>query len=403
MTNDKRAMSRRGVCRQLAAWMAASPLAAQLDLPYTGERVPAIDQLVNVFEFEPICKLRIPRQNYDYIAGGVDNEWSLRRNREAFDKITFRPRMLVNASNLDLSLDLFGTKMSCPILIAPTAGHNLATADGELATAKAAAETETVLILSTNSSQPYEKVAESTKFPKWFQLYPGPDLETTWARADRAKQAGYKVMVLTVDAGYNSHRERLLRNQVKAQVPAGVRSPQTEGRRRVREDEAPAAISRPAVYGLSTTLMHQLDWSFAEELKKRFGGPVLIKGILTGEDGALAVKRGMDGVIVSNHGARYLEYAPATIDVLPEVVEAVGGKIPVLIDSGFRRGTDVLKALALGAKAVCVGRPPLWGLGAFGADGCKRVMELLRTELALAMGLCGKATLKDIDKRVIHM
>jgi isopentenyl diphosphate isomerase/L-lactate dehydrogenase-like FMN-dependent dehydrogenase len=149
--------------------------------------------------------------------------------------------------------------------------------------------------------------------------------------------------------------------------------------------------------------MHKLDWNFFDELKKRWSGPVLIKGILTGEDGALAVKHGADGVIVSNHGARYLEYAPATIDVLPEVVEATQKKIPVLVDSGFRRGTDVLKALALGAKAVCVGRPPLWGLGAYGELGAKRVLELLRTELALAMGLCGRPNLASIDRSVVKL
>lgn len=402
MSNDNSRMSRRGVCRQLAGWMMASPLAAQLDLPYSGERAPAIEELVNVFEFEPICRLKLPRQNYDYIAGGVDAEWSLRNNRAAFDKITFRPRMLVNASNLDLSLELFGAKLSFPVLIAPTAGHGLATPEGEFATARAAASMETVMILSTNSSQPYEKVAETTPFAKWFQLYPGPDMDTTWERVQRAKQSGFTALVLTVDAGYNSHRERLLRNRVQAQVPAGVRSPQTERRRRVREEEE-AVVDRPKMYGLSTTLMHKLDWTFFDELKKRWGGPLLVKGILAGEDGALAVQHGADGVIVSNHGARYLDYAPATIDALPEVVSAVSGKIPVLVDSGFRRGTDILKALALGATAVCVGRPPLWGLGAYGEAGCKRVLELLRTELALAMGLCGKATLKEIDRSVVRM
>jgi len=402
MTKDKVRMSRRGVCRQLAGWMIASPLAAQLDLPDSGDRVPAVEDLVNVFEFEPVCRLRLPSQSYDYIAGGVDSEWSLRNNRTAFDKITFRPRMLVNASKLDLSLELFGSKLSFPVLIAPTAGHGVVTAEGEFATARAAAAVETVMILSTNSSQPYEKVAEETPFPKWFQLYPGPDMDTTWERVERAKRSGFTALAFTVDVSYNSHRERLLRNRVQAQVPAGVRSPQTERRRRVREDEA-AEVDRPKLYGLSTTLTHKLDWTFFEELKKRWGGPLLVKGILTGEDAALAVRHGADGVIVSNHGARILDYAPATIDALPEVVSAVGGKIPVLVDSGFRRGTDVLKALALGAKAVCVGRPPLWGLGAYGEAGCKRVLELLRTELALAMGLCGKATLKDIDRTVIRM
>ncbi|MBK5290096.1 MAG: alpha-hydroxy-acid oxidizing protein [Acidobacteriia bacterium] len=343
--------------------------------------------------------MRLPRQNYDFIAGGVDNEWSLRHNRDAFDKIMFRPRMLVNASNLDLSLTLFGDKVSCPILVAPTAGHGLATPEGELATARAAASVETIQILSTNSSQPLEKVAAATSFPKWFQLYPGPDLEGTWERVQRAKDSGFKTIVLTVDAGYSSHRERLLRNRVRAQVPSGT-STTPQARRRRDESEPP---SRPSVYGLGTTLVHRLDWSFFDDLKKRAGLPVLIKGILTAEDAELAVKHGADGIVVSNHGARYLEYAPATIEVLPEIVAVVNRKMPVLIDSGFRRGTDVLKALALGATAVCVGRPPLWGLGAFGEAGAKRVLELLRTELALAMGLCGKANLAQIDRTLLRM
>jgi isopentenyl diphosphate isomerase/L-lactate dehydrogenase-like FMN-dependent dehydrogenase len=391
-------MNRREAFQALCGFFAASPLARpQQDIPYDGQRIPPVEELVNVFEFEPICKLRIPRQNYDFIAGGVDQEWSLRNNRAAFDRLTFRPRMLVDASDMDLSLDLFGDKISCPILIAPTAGHGLATPEGELATARAAASVETIHILSTNSSQPMEKVAAATNFPKWFQLYPGPDIEGTWEKVQRAKDAGFKTIALTVDAGYNSHRERLLRNRVRAQVPS-TNAPARQIRRR---EEDPAPPSRPSIYGLTTTLMHKLDWRFFDELKKRAGLPVLIKGILVAEDAALAVKHGADGVVVSNHGARYLDYAPATIDVLPEIASAVNGKFPILIDSGFRRGTDILKALALGATAVCVGRPPLWGLGAFGEPGAKRVLELLRTELALAMGLCGKANLKQIDRSVV--
>lgn len=393
-------MNRREALQGFLGFLAGSPLLrGQRDLPYSDHLVPGLEELVNVFEFEPICKMRLPRQNYDFIAGGVDNEWSLRHNRDAFDKIMFRPRMLVNASNLDLSLTLFGDKVSCPILVAPTAGHGLATPEGELATARAAASVETIQILSTNSSQPLEKVAAATSFPKWFQLYPGPDLEGTWERVQRAKDSGFKTIVLTVDAGYSSHRERLLRNRVRAQVPSGT-STTPQARRRRDESEPP---SRPSVYGLGTTLVHRLDWSFFDDLKKRAGLPVLIKGILTAEDAELAVKHGADGIVVSNHGARYLEYAPATIEVLPEIVAVVNRKMPVLIDSGFRRGTDVLKALALGATAVCVGRPPLWGLGAFGEAGAKRVLELLRTELALAMGLCGKANLAQIDRTLLRM
>jgi isopentenyl diphosphate isomerase/L-lactate dehydrogenase-like FMN-dependent dehydrogenase len=378
--------------------LATSPLAkAQLDLPYHPERMPSLEELVNVFEFEPICKSRVSRQAYDFVAGGVDNEWSLRHNREAFDKIILRPRMLVDASNMDLSLSLFGDMLDFPVLVAPTAGHGLLTPEGELATARAAGKLKTVMVLSTNSSQPLEKVATATDFPKWFQLYPGPDIEGTWERVARAVGSGFKTIVLTVDAPYSSHRERLLRNRLREQMPEGFPAP---ARRRRREGEEER---KPHPYGLSTTLMHQLSWPFFDELKAQAKIPVLIKGILTGEDAELAVKHGADGIVVSNHGGRYLEYAPATIEVLPEIVAAVNGKMPVLVDSGFRRGTDILKALAMGAKAVLVGRPPLWGLGAFGEAGAARVLELLRTELALAMGLCGKPNLDSIDRSLLRM
>ncbi len=399
-------LQRRHALGALAGFFAGSPLVrGQQDLADSRERLPALDDLVNVFDFEPVCKARVLKSSYDYVAGGVDNEWSLRHNREAFDKIVFRPRMLVNTSSLDLSTTLFGTKIDFPILIAPTAGHGQLTPDGELATARAAASMQTIMVLSTNSSQPYEKVAAASNFPKWFQLYAGPDMEGTWERVERAKASGFKAIALTVDGPYNSHRERMLRNRIRTAVPPGVNSPQTaRPARRQREEEEgeKKPVSRAQYYGLSTTLIQQLDWSFYDKLKKRAGMPVLIKGILTAEDTALAVKHGADGVIVSNHGARYLEYAPATIEVLAECVDAAGN-MPVLVDSGFRRGTDILKALAIGAKAVLVGRPPLWGLGAYGEPGAKRVLDLLRSELAMAMGLCGKVNLAALDRKLLRM
>jgi isopentenyl diphosphate isomerase/L-lactate dehydrogenase-like FMN-dependent dehydrogenase len=398
-------MNRREAIQGLCGFLAGSPLLrGQLDMPDARERMPDIDDIVNVFEMEPLMKTRVPRQVYQYVAGGVDNEFTLRRNREAFDRITFRPRMLVDASNLDLSLTLFGDRIEAPVLVCPTAGHGAIHTDGELATARGSAAAKTIMILSTNSSFPYEKVAAETPAPKWFQLYPGPDMEGTWDKVARAKSAGFKAITLTVDAGYNSHRERLLRLRQRRQTPEGVGSPQTRTRRQRPDGELqPYESERPKYYGLSTTLMHKLDWRFFDELKQKAGLPVLIKGILAAEDAELAVRHGADGVVVSNHGARYLDYAPATIDVLPEIAQAAGGKLPILVDSGFRRGTDILKALALGATAVCVGRPPLWGLGAYGDAGVQRVLELLRTELALAMGLCGRPTLKSIDRSVIRL
>jgi isopentenyl diphosphate isomerase/L-lactate dehydrogenase-like FMN-dependent dehydrogenase len=393
--------SRRRALRNLLGFIAGSPLLhAQRDIPYTAEHYPNLDDLVNVFEFEPICKARILKSNYDYIAGGVDQEFTMRRNREAFDRILLRPRMLVDTSKMDLSTTLFGTKIASPILTAPCAAHQLAHPDGEMATAKAVAAKNTIMCLSSNSSYPFEKVAEATPNVKWWQLYAREDLNATRDRVERAVGSGYKVVVLTVDAPYNSHRERLLRNRVRSQVPPGAAGGNTSNapRRRVREgEEAPP----PHPYRLEPVLIYKLDWKFYETLRTWAKVPVLIKGILTAEDATLAVKHGADGIVVSNHGGRYLDYSPSSIEVLPEIVEAAGGKYPILIDSGFRRGTDILKALAIGAKAVLIGRPVLWGLGAYGQAGAQRVLDLLETELALAMGLAGKPTIASIDRSLV--
>ena len=386
-------MTRRDTLRNFLLFLAGSPLVrAQKEIPYSPERQPSLDELVNVFEFEPVAKGKVPKHNYDFIAGGVDDEWTLRRNREAFSRITLRPRMLVDVSKLDLSLELFGQRIEMPIVIAPTAGHQQAHPDGELATIRAAGAVKTIMAVSTNSSYPIDKISQAATGPWWFQLYAGPDWEGTRERVERAVANGAKAVCLTVDDHYSSHRERLLRNRLGTWGPPGAPPPRQARRRE------PTA---PQPYRLQPHFTRQLTWSFFEELNFYAKVPVLIKGILTAEDAKLAVERGAAGIIVSNHGGRYLETAPATIDVLPGIVEAVAGKIPVLIDGGFRRGTDVLKALALGAKAVLVGRPPLWGLSAFGQEEVVRVLELLQTELARAMGLSGRPNLASIDRTLV--
>ncbi|MBM3776234.1 MAG: alpha-hydroxy-acid oxidizing protein [Acidobacteria bacterium] len=357
--------------------------------------MPALDELVNVFEFEPVCRLRIPRVAYDFIAGGVDDEWTLRRNREGFDRITLRPRMLVDVSRLDLSLTLFGDRIEMPILIAPTGAQSQAHPEGELAMARAAAQVGTILAVSTNSSHPQDKIAAAAGGVKWFQLYAGPDFETTRERVERALESGYKAVILTVDTPYHSHRERLLRHRVSGNAPAGAPLAQERRRR--------GGAEPPQPYRLRQMFTAQLTWKYLDELNGYARVPVLIKGILTAEDAGLAAERGAAGIIVSNHGGRYLEGAPSTIEVLPEIVAEVKGRVPVLIDGGFRRGTDVLKALAIGAKAVLVGRPPLWGLGAYGQAGATRVLELLQTELALAMGLSGRPNLDSIDGSLVRI
>jgi len=394
-------MTRRDALRNLMAWAAASPLLrAQREIPYTPERMPLAAELANVMEFEPVCKARLTKQNYDFIAGGVDDEWTLRRNREAFHWIILRPRMLVDVSKLDLSVELFGMRSSMPILVSPTGGHQMAHPDGELATARGAGALGAIMAVSTNSSYPLEKIAEAALGPLWFQLYAGPDLDGTRERVERAVATGCKVVCFTVDTPYNSHRERLLRNRTTQAAPQYMlpTADSPAGRSRRRAPETPPA---PPPYGLTPRFTGQLTWNFVKELNSYAKVPVLIKGILTPEDAKRAVDHGAAGVIVSNHGGRYLGAAPSTIEMLPSIVDAVGGKIPILIDGGFRRGTDVLKALAIGAKAVMVGRPPLWGLGAFGQPGVQRVLELLQTELALAMGLSGCPNLASIDKSLV--
>lgn len=391
--------TRRQAIEKFAAFLAASPLARPQQEPlYKAEHIPSLDELVNVYEFEPLCRYKIPKQNYDFISGGVDSEWTLRRNRAAFEKIVFRPRMLVNTWNMDLSTTLYGEKIAFPIFPAPTAAHQLAHPDGEIATARAAASQGTALCLSSNSSITFDKVAKATSGLKWWQLYAREDEEASIERCLRAVDEGYKAIAFTVDGPYNSHRERLLRDRplTAARVP-GV----SDGARRKRPPGEPAEEKHP--YGLPTQLVARLDWRFLDKLMAAVKVPVLVKGILTAEDAELCVKHGAGGIVVSNHGGRYLDYAPSTIEVLPEIVSAVNRKFPIVIDSGFRRGTDVLKALAIGANAVMVGRPILWGLGAYGEAGAARVLRLLRDELALAMGLCGKPNIASLDKSVVKI
>ncbi len=387
-------MTRREACGNLLGWMAASPLARaqRLGLPHAVENFPALDDVVNVFDFEGVARTKLARDAYDFIAGGVDDEWTLRRNREAFNRILLRPRFLTDVSRLDLSLELFGAQMEMPILVCPMGGHQRAHPEGELATARAAGAVKTILAVSTNSSYPIDKITAAAAGPVWFQLYVGPDLEGTREKVERAVAAGCKAVCLTLDLTHETHRERNLKNRIDLSRSPGIGPP--GGRRR-----GPAS---PPRYRLPPGYMPELTWSFFDELAGYAKVPVLLKGILTAEDARLAVEHGAAGVIVSNHGGRALDTVPGTIEVLPEIVDAVAGKIPVLIDGGFRRGTDILMALAIGAKAVMVGRPLMWALAAYGQAGVQRALELLQTELARAMGQAGRATLGSIDRSLVR-
>ena len=387
-------MNRRKAISELIGFLAGSPLLhAQLSARGSHQRVPALNEIASVFEFEPIARAKITQRAYDYIAGGVETEVSLRRNRKAFDWATLIPRAVADVSSIDLSVDVFGRIMPSPILVAPTAGHQQLHRDGEKETHRGATTAGATMVVSTNASYPLQQVAASADGPLWSQLYVRRDREAARGRVETAAEADCQAICLTVDTQYGSLRERLMHDRHLTAAAATQQTARTRRERRRRREP-------PNPYRLRFSDA-DLDWKFVDELRTWTDLPLLIKGLLTGEDAELAIHHGADGLIVSNHGARYLEYAPATIEVLPEISNAVAGRIPILIDGGFRRGSDILKALALGATAVLVGRPPLWGLGAFGAVGTQRVLEILQTELALAMAHTGCSRISDADRSVV--
>jgi len=389
-------LTRRAACRRLAAFLAGSPLLpAQLASRAEHDRIPALDEMANVFEFEPVFRAKVLRAAYDFCSLGVDAEFTLRRNREAFGWVRLIPRAVADVSSLDLSTELFGQKLDFPILVAPTAGHQQFHPEGELETRRGASAARTIMMVSSGASYPIDKIAASAEGPLWFQLYARDTPEGTQERVENAQAAGCRVVALTIDVQYHSHRERLLHNRHLATPVPGASAAREQARSQRRKPEPP-----PPPYGLRRQ-NPDLTWGILQALRVYTKVPLLLKGVLTAEDARLAVEHGADGIVVSNHGGRYLDYAPSSLEVLPEIEEAVGGRIPVLLDGGIRRGTDILKALALGAKAVLVGRPPLWGLGAYGAAGVRRVLEILQTELALAMGHTGRRDIASIDRSLV--
>jgi isopentenyl diphosphate isomerase/L-lactate dehydrogenase-like FMN-dependent dehydrogenase len=314
-----------------------------------------------------------------YFAGGANDERTLRDNVEAFSRWQLRPRMLVDVSETSTQTTVLGTPVSMPLLVAPTAIHRMCHADGEQATARAAAAAGTVMCVSSiATATPAEVAAAAPGAPRWFQVYVFRDRGVTRALVDEAVDAGYSALVLTVDAPRPGRRERDLRTGFR--VPAGITIPSFA---------AALGTSSPTIFDIFNALDQTLSWKDVEELAGATGLPLLVKGVLTEEDARLACEHGAQGVVVSNHGGRQLDGVMASIDALPEVVEAVDGRCEVLVDGGIRRGTDVVKALALGARAALAGRAVLWGLAARGEDGVRHVLDLLREEIELALALCG--------------
>jgi 4-hydroxymandelate oxidase len=352
---------------------------------------------INLAEFEEAARVRLTREAYDYYAGGANDETTLRRNRDAWSETALHYPVLRDVSSRDTSTTILGEKISFPVMVAPTAFHRMACAEGECAAARAAGRAGTTMVVSTLSTTTIEDIAAAATGPLWFQLYVYKDRGATTALIRRAEAAGCRALVLTVDAQVWGRREADVRNNFR--LPDGLTVANLAD---YAKDMFPAGIpgSGLAAY-VSQMLDPSLSWKDLAWLREQTKLPILLKGIVRPDDAKLAVEHGADGVIVSNHGGRQLDTAPATIEALPRVVDAVGGKIPVLIDGGVRRGTDVVKALALGAQAALIGRPILWGLAADGEEGAYRVLELLKAEFDLAMALCGARTVCEIEKSLL--
>lgn len=394
-----KAFSRRDAIRSFAGWaMAPGSLLAQQASPHAAPlpQDPLFDP-VNVMEFAPLAKAKLDPLAWDYLDGGSEDEFSLRDSRTGFNRIVIRPRMLVNVQRIDTSVEIFGKKVDYPIFLDPAGGKNCLHPDGENVVARAAANVKALHI--TNGG--IEDLVESGKGPKvWWQLTTGGNLMNKQRMKQfvgRLEERGCSGICFTVDIMHVSHRERDIRNHLeRAWCESGIPKRDAQGNLPIPKNPWRVGVFQDLPGPTAT-------WDTLKELRAATTLPIVIKGIMTGEDAALAAECGASGVIVSNHGGRQLDHTGGPIEALPEVVKAVNGRIPVLVDGGFRRGTDVLKALALGAKAVCVARPYLYGLAAFGQRGVERVMELLRTELAVDMGMAGVPNLAAINRSLVRI
>lgn len=344
---------------------------------------------INLFEFEAMAKERLPKKEYDYIAGGATDEISVDRNRRAFESWALRPRVLRDVHALDLTTTVLGMKVNLPVLIAPCGGHKKAHPDGEFATYRAAAARGTIFAVSANANVSFEELAAAAKGHLWLQMYFFPDREMTKDWLQRAKAAGYEAICVTLDSQWPPKRERNIRNHY--QNVRGVNFPQPT------PQAAPGARSARAGGGADPAA----TWKDLQWIKGATDLPIVAKGIMTGEDVEQCVKLGADAVIVSNHGGRHLDNTLATIEVLSEAVAAANGKVEVLLDGGIRRGADVVKAIALGAKAVFIGRPLFWGLAVDGERGVIRVLDILREEIEITMAKCGRPNIASIDPTVV--
>jgi 4-hydroxymandelate oxidase len=396
--------------RNLLGFLAASPLLAHSALaeglrwpdpmewaPHDpGKLISDPTQALDVFDFEPVMKVNVPPAHFGYMATGVDDEVTLRANREGFLKFELRPRRLVDVSQIDMSVEIFGQKFDSPIVIAPTGSNRAFHADAEIAVAKAARAGNHLQILSTVATTSIEDAIAARGAPVWFQLYTTQRPEVGEVLAKRAETAGAPAIAVTLDV------------RSSAKWGTFVRLRNIDTRQCGSCHGAADYLSRKPNFsgielgGVSGTAVTNLTWDSIKRLRDKVRVKLVLKGILTSEDARLAAEAGIDAIVVSNHGGRVEDGVGATITALPEIVEAVGGRMPVLVDSGFRRGSDIVKALAIGAKAVCIGRPYLWGLGAFGQPGVERVLAILRNETRVAMQQLGAPSLRDLVPAMVR-
>jgi isopentenyl diphosphate isomerase/L-lactate dehydrogenase-like FMN-dependent dehydrogenase len=396
--------------RRFLQFVAASPLFAHTALAEGTEGTDPVDwaprdlaKLINdpkealdVFDFEPVMKKNVPPAHFGYMATGADDEMTLRANREGFHRYALRPRRLIDVSTIDMSLELFGAKYDSPVVVAPTGSNRAFHADGEIAVAKAAKAGNHLQMLSTVATTSIEDAIAARGAPVWFQLYTTQRWEVAEGLVKRAQAAGAPAIAVTLDV------------RAPAKWPTFVRLRRTDTRECGSCHSVNDYLSRKPNFagidlaGTSATTVTNLTWDSVRRLRDIVKVKLLLKGILTAEDAKMATDAGVDGIVVSNHGGRVEDGVTSTIDALPEVVAAVNGRIPVLVDSGFRHGSDIVKALALGAKAVCVGRPYLWGLGAFGQPGVERVLGILGYETRLAMQQLGAPSLRDIVPAMVR-
>ena len=390
-TKWRQSLTRRSVLRSLSGFVAGSPLLlrAQQDPRRLEDarRALGIDEMISTFDFEPVFHASVPRPVFNYTAMGTDSEFTVRRNREAFEWVDIVEGGAIDVSSVNTSSEMFGTRLDHPILVSPTSGHQLVHPDGEKATHQGATAAGTPMIVSNVSSLPIEEIAQAATGPIWFQFYPKQDMDLSRRTLERAQTSGCQCIVVTIDQ-QSSYFTRSLLDRNLGDARQANRS-----RRRRTPPRNPYRVRDSRLW---------YEWEYLDQIHPFVEVPMLAKGVLSAEDAQRCLDHGLDGIIVSNHGGRSVDYAPSSLEVLPEIVDVIQGRIPVLIDSGFRRGRDILKALALGADAICVGRVSRWGLGAYGAAGVERVLQILQTELAQAMAEAGRSTLASLDPSLLR-